>query len=135
MASDARTRAASKYNANNTKQVGLRFNIHTDADIIEKLEHVDNTAAYIKKLIRADIANDAGHKWTHKDGYMTDGTHKMVYGEFGRDTWGLYIDVDGHERVLKVYGALHADNSGKTIEEQADELIAKLESGWRPVNW
>ena len=40
----------------NTKQVKFRFNIRTDADILSKLESVENVQGYIKALIRADIA-------------------------------------------------------------------------------
>lgn len=44
-----------KYKKNNTKQIALRLNYNTDADILAKLESVENTQGYIKDLIRADI--------------------------------------------------------------------------------
>lgn len=53
--SDARIRANTKYNKNNTKQYPIRLNLNTDADIIDKLSSVDNIAGYIKELIRADM--------------------------------------------------------------------------------
>lgn len=53
--SDARIRANTKYNKNNTKQYPFRLNLNTDTDIIEKLSTVDSVAGYIKQLIRADI--------------------------------------------------------------------------------
>lgn len=43
-----------KYDKANTVQVRLKLNIKTDADIIKKLEQVDNKQGYIKALIRAD---------------------------------------------------------------------------------
>ena len=52
---DAQIRAHQKYNAANTKQVPLRFNLKTDKDILDKLYSVDNIQGYIKSLIRADI--------------------------------------------------------------------------------
>ena len=52
---DAQIRAHQKYNAKATKQVPLRFNLKTDADILEKLYSTDNIQGYIKQLIRADI--------------------------------------------------------------------------------
>ena len=55
--SDARIRATAKYNAKATKQVPLRFNLKTDADILEKLYSVDNIQGYIKQLIRDDMRN------------------------------------------------------------------------------
>lgn len=57
--SDARIRANTKYNKNNTKQYPIRLNLNTDADIIDKLSSVDNIAGYIKELIREDIANES----------------------------------------------------------------------------
>lgn len=40
----------------NTRFVGLKFNIRTDADILARLDGIDNKQDYIKRLIRADIA-------------------------------------------------------------------------------
>jgi len=54
--SDARIKASTKYNKNNTKQYPIRLNLNTDTDIIEKLSTVDNVSGYIKQLIRDDIA-------------------------------------------------------------------------------
>ncbi len=45
-----------------TKFVGLKFNIKTDADILERLKEHGNIQGYIKSLIRADIAAHAGQK-------------------------------------------------------------------------
>ena len=55
---NAHTRANTKYNKSHTKQVPLRFNLKTDADILEKLESVPNKLGYIKSLIRDDIARE-----------------------------------------------------------------------------
>jgi len=44
------------WNQKNTRQVKFRFNLRTDADILEKLDSLDNVQGYIKSLIRADIA-------------------------------------------------------------------------------
>jgi hypothetical protein len=52
---DAQKRAKAKYDARTTKQVMLKLNIKTDADILEKLEKVGNKQGYIKSLIRADL--------------------------------------------------------------------------------
>lgn len=47
--------AAHKYNQKNTVQVPIRLNIHTDADILAKLETVASKQGYIKELIRRDM--------------------------------------------------------------------------------
>ena len=55
-ASDAQLRAIAKYDAANTKQIMLKLNRKTDADILGALEACGNVQGYIKKLIRADLA-------------------------------------------------------------------------------
>jgi hypothetical protein len=55
MASEAQLKAQARYDQANTKQVKMKLNRNTDADIIEKLESVPNIQGYIKDLIRADI--------------------------------------------------------------------------------
>lgn len=55
MTTEAMKRSIAKYDAKNTKQIKLKLNLKTDADIIEKLEQVGNVQGYIKKLIREDI--------------------------------------------------------------------------------
>ena len=52
---EAQRRAKEKYDAKNTVQVKLKLNSKTDADIIEKLESVDNKQGFIKELIRNTI--------------------------------------------------------------------------------
>lgn len=47
------------YNREHTKTYLLRFNHKTDKDIIEKLDHVSNKMAYIKRLIREDLKRTA----------------------------------------------------------------------------
>ena len=52
---EAHKRAQNKYNAENILQVSLKLNRRTEADIIAKLENVDNKQGYIKRLIRDDL--------------------------------------------------------------------------------
>lgn len=52
---DARSRASTKYNKNNVKQIKLNLNLKTDADIIEALDKVKNKQGFIKQLIRQAI--------------------------------------------------------------------------------
>lgn len=58
MGSPAHNRATAKYDAANTKFFGLKFNLKTDADILEKLDTVENKQGYIKSLIRADVEKE-----------------------------------------------------------------------------
>ena len=47
--------ASNKYNKENTKQILIRLNKNTDADIIARLDSVDSKQGYIKELIRDNI--------------------------------------------------------------------------------
>lgn len=57
-ATPAHLRASAKYDAKNTKQVMLKLNKKTDADILRKLDEVPNKQGYIKGLIREDIKQE-----------------------------------------------------------------------------
>lgn len=57
MATEAQLRAQKKYDKANTKTYLLKLNKKTDADIINKLETVENRQGYIKELIRDDLKN------------------------------------------------------------------------------
>lgn len=57
MVTEAQIRAQKKYDAANTKQIHLKLNLTTDADILQKLDAEKNTQGYIKSLIRQDIKN------------------------------------------------------------------------------
>lgn len=44
-----------RYDAEHTRQIVLKLNRRTDADILRKLDDVPNKQGYIKQLVRADI--------------------------------------------------------------------------------
>ena len=58
MATKSEIKAATKYNAANTKLLQIRLNFKTDADIIARLEAVSSKMGYVKKLIREDMVNN-----------------------------------------------------------------------------
>lgn len=58
-ASDAQKRANAKYDKSNTKMMSFKFNLQTDADILDRLASVPNKQGYIKELIRQDIKKDS----------------------------------------------------------------------------
>lgn len=53
--SAAQRKAVQKYDAANTKQIKLKLNVKTDADILQHLATQENIQGYIKKLIREDM--------------------------------------------------------------------------------
>ena len=46
----------------NCRRIGLKLNIHTDADILEQLDRQESMQGYIRALIRADIAANQGRE-------------------------------------------------------------------------
>lgn len=55
MTRPSQRRAAAKYDAAHTRQITLKLNTKTDADILQRLDRVSNKQGYIKALIRADL--------------------------------------------------------------------------------
>lgn len=54
--SKARQAATRRYDEKNTRQIVMKLNLKTDADILAKLDNVENRQGYIKRLIRDDMA-------------------------------------------------------------------------------
>ena len=44
-----------RYQATHTRQIPLKLNLKTDADILKRLDEVENRQGYLKNLIREDI--------------------------------------------------------------------------------
>ena len=59
MATKAQQAAARRYDERHTRQIVMKLNLKTDADILEKLDSVENRQGYIKSLIRNDIARES----------------------------------------------------------------------------
>lgn len=55
MATESKRKANAKYDEKSTTQFKMKLNLKTDADILQKLNEVENKQGYIKSLIRADI--------------------------------------------------------------------------------
>ena len=53
-------KAARKFQKERMKQLNIRLNDRTDADIIAFLETIDNKRGYLLDLIRSDMARRAG---------------------------------------------------------------------------
>lgn len=57
-----RARQQADYDKRATRQIIFKFNRTTDADILERLDAQANRQGYIKRLIREDIAREAGNE-------------------------------------------------------------------------
>lgn len=60
MATEAQLRAQAKYDKYNTRAVLFKLNLTTDADILARLDAVENRQGYIKALIRKDMRGEEG---------------------------------------------------------------------------
>ena len=56
MVTEAQKKAQAKYDKANTRQIHLKLNRRTDADVIQALDNAESKQGYIKGLIRADIS-------------------------------------------------------------------------------
>lgn len=56
MLTESQKKAQAKYDKENTRQIHLKLNRRTDADVIQALDNVKSKQGYIKGLIRADIS-------------------------------------------------------------------------------
>lgn len=95
MASEAQKKASEKYDKNNTRNIMFKFNKKTDADILKKLDSVDNRQGYIKQLIRNDMNGRAA------DPTPTI-TKTIVEGEF-KEGESVTVNIDGRDFKRKVH--------------------------------
>lgn len=58
MASEAQRKASAKYDKANTMTFAIKLNRTTDAELIQRLEEVENKQGYIKRLIREDAERE-----------------------------------------------------------------------------
>ena len=56
--SEKKKASNAKFDAANTKQIKLKLNLRTDADILDKLDRTENVQGYIKALIREDMKRE-----------------------------------------------------------------------------
>ena len=56
--SEKKKASHAKWDAANTRQVKIKLNLRTDADILDKLDRTENVQGYIKRLIRDDMKGE-----------------------------------------------------------------------------
>ena len=57
--SQAQKDAVRRYDKEHTRQIMLKLNLETDADILQRLDEIPNKQGYIKELIREDMKKAA----------------------------------------------------------------------------
>lgn len=99
-----------KYDAKNTKRYGLKLNMKTDAEIIERLDKADSTQGYIRELIRRDMEMDKGR-------FKTYSIIKISIEELNKEFAKPVANID-YDRVFD-------STSIGAIIRKLDELKAK----------
>lgn len=121
---DAKREAIARYDAKATRQIHLKLNLKTDADILEHLGKQDSIQGYIKRLIREDMESkkardsynfEVAKAWSSLsgitiplvDGYCDEAAIKTATDEGHRifvrnyKCWEIRIDADD-KKVLTV---------------------------------
>lgn len=101
MATEAQLRAQNKYDKEHTQSMMLKLNRTTDADILAKLNDVENKQGYVKKLIRQDIRGDGTVLSSEALKYLVQPIAKKyglktvyLFGSYARGEATVESDVD-----------------------------------------
>lgn len=106
-----------RYDKENTVQFRLKLNKKTDADVIEKLQSVDNKQGYIKDLIRADISDE----WIPCSERLPEDNHEtLVYEKNFGNIYTAYYD--------SAYGWMTFDPYSDECFEEHLDIVA-----WKPT--
>ena len=103
--SEAKLKAAAKYDKNNTKLIQLKLNKKTDADILEFLDGLDNRQGFIKELIRKHMKGETTVPTIQKN--IVDG--EFIEGQF------VVVSIDGREFRRKVHHSTHLGELAITV--------------------
>lgn len=124
MTTDAQKRAKAKYDRENTKQVMLKLNLKTDADIISYLEGVGNVQGLIKQLIRREISPTYMGKSVETIAFMYDylrGRDLDLTGDYAQGFRDGVKTAEQRiaEQIMRDYGATFEIVDGEVPHETA----------------
>lgn len=102
MSTKAQIRAAIKQNKENTTTLCLRMHLRKDADIIQKLNNVDNKNKFIKGLIRDEIYKE------REQAFTMDELEQWNKGQEREDTM-YYIDLRIFDKRQSGYYEISGD--------------------------
>lgn len=101
MVSEAGLRAQYRYDRSNTQQVTLKLNKNTDADVLMKLDSMENRQGYIKELVRKDMREENGTLPLESIRFLVVPTAKKykiskvhLFGSYAREEAKPQSDVD-----------------------------------------
>ncbi len=136
MPTEAQLRAQSKYDKEHTKSILFKLNLTNDADILAKLEDVENRQGYVKKLIRRDIMGENPVLSLDAMRYLVLPVAKRnnlssvyVFGSYARGEASGESDIDlmidgGNIRTADQYFSVEQEFS-KALGKNVDLVMAK----------
>ena len=126
---ESQKRASARYDAKATKQIKMKLNMITDADILERLDEVDNKQGYIKELIRRDISRGSDEKGYSGRRYSRENRMSYARGDGRRDSRGRYSrDYSYDESMIEELRELMEDAPDEKTKMEFKKFIRKMES-------
>ena len=128
MASEAQLKAQKKYDKAHTKSVLFKLNQTNDADILAKLEDVENRQGYVKALIRKDIRGKRSVLPLEAMRYLILPIAKRyqlesvyAFGSYARGEATAESDVD----LMIEGGEIHTADRYFAIAKEFEEVLGK----------
>ena len=127
MVTKAQMEAQRRYDKKNTRSVLFKFNLANDADILAKLDDVENRQGYVKNLIREDIRGNRSVLSVDAMRYLVKPVAiknhlRAVYlfGSYARGEAGQDSDID-----IMVDGSIQSVSDYFSLSQQLEELFGK----------
>ena len=128
MTTTAQKKAQTKYDKTHTRSVLFKLNLTTDADILAKLDDVENRQGYIKQLIRRDIRGDQSVLSIEAMSYLLRPLaikHRLkavyLFGSYARGEARPESDVD----LVIEGGSIHSADEYFSLVDQIETALGK----------
>lgn len=128
MTTSAQKRAQTKYDRSHTRSVLFKLNLTTDADILAKLDSVDNRQGYIKELIRQDLRGNTpllsieGMRYLVRPLALKNNLKAVyLFGSYARGEATSESDVD----IMIEGGNITSANEYFSLSEQIEKIFNK----------
>ena len=102
-----------KWDQEHTRQFKVKLNCRTDADIIARLEQVENTQGYIKRLIREDLQREENGTMTRVQNEAGSWVDFDQAVELMDDDLREQLHAEGYETEQAFFTAYEAAHAAK----------------------
>lgn len=126
-----------KYDREHTKRISFKFNLTTDADILERLSSSPNRTGYLKRLIREDMQREEKER---KEAPDLSGWYEYVDAAWGFDEELRFVkpcprnagEIAEALNVMvraRLDSLIHSDGHGGTVYDE-DLMQAYVDDLW-----